>query len=242
MLELVSDSARFVHVAFGAVGLAAFWFPVVARKGGPLHMRAGRVFKWCAYVVLAAAAAALSVRVTSLALEGITPFNNPGPFGFIVFLGYLTVVTFVVVRHGVTVLQHKRDHATMRHPLNYALAWAAIAASSFIVGYALLLSPDTKILLIALSPIGFLAGRDILRFLAEEPASSRAWFYEHMSAMLGGGIAFHTAFLVFGSTRLFDLGLNGWVAVLPWIAPAAIGVPASIVWTNHYRRKFGEVA
>ena len=87
MLEFLSESARFIHIAFGAVGLGAFWFPVFARKGGPVHVQAGRAFKWCAYVVLAAAAAALTVRITSLALEGTTPFNRPGPFGFIIFLG-----------------------------------------------------------------------------------------------------------------------------------------------------------
>ena len=59
--------------------------------------------------------------------------------------------------------------------------------------------------------------------------------------MIGAGIAFHTAFAVFGSSRLFDIGLTGWIAVIPWVLPAAIGIPATILWTRHYRRKFGEL-
>ena len=47
---------------------------------------------------------------------------------------------------------------------------------------------------------------------------------------------------VFGSTRLFDIGLTGWIAIIPWIAPAAIGIPAIVIWTRHYRLKFRETA
>ncbi len=32
-----------IHVATGFVGLAAFWVPVLARKGSRTHVRAGRV-------------------------------------------------------------------------------------------------------------------------------------------------------------------------------------------------------
>ena len=71
--------------------------------------------------------------------------------------------------------------------------------------------------------------------------SPRAWLYEHLGSMLGAGIAFHTAFAVFGSAQLFDLGLSGWTAVVPWVAPAAIGIPAIFLWTRHYRRKFGDL-
>jgi hypothetical protein len=240
--QFLLDSARYLHISFGFAGLAAFWFPIFAKKGGRLHVTAGKVFKWCAYGVLGAAAIALSVRVTALTLDGTTPFTDPGPYGFLIFLGYLTIVTFVTLRHGITVLHSKRNHAAMRHPLNYVMAWTAIASSVAIVSYALLIKPDTMIILLALSPIGFLGGRGILQFLDKEPTTPRWWFYEHMGAMLGAGIAFHTAFFVFGSIRLFDVGLSGWVAALPWIAPTAIGVPASIIWANYYRRRFGEAA
>ena len=50
-------------------------------------------------------------------------------------------------------------------------------------------------------------------------------------------IAFHTAFAVFGASRLLDYSLNGPLAFLPWVLPAAIGLPAIHFWTRHYRRK-----
>ena len=42
--------------------------------------------------------------------------------------------------------------------------------------------------------------------------------------MIGGGIAFHTAFAVFGAQRLWDYELSGFLGVLPWILPALIGI------------------
>ena len=58
--------------------------------------------------------------------------------------------------------------------------------------------------------------------------------------MLGGGIAFHTAFAVFGGARLFDLGLEGGLAVIPWVLPALIGVPAIAIWVRHYKKEFAK--
>lgn len=241
MFELIGDGARFIHVIFGFAGLAAFWVPILAKKGAATHVRFGKIFVWSAYVVLAGAAIALANRFLSLALEGVGPSDNPGLYAFMIFLAYLTLVTFVTVRHGMVVLRHKRDPAAVRTTLNVMLAYAAIAASTGLVLYAIIASPPNIVVLLALSPIGFGVGTSNLRYMRNPPASPRAWMYEHLGAMLGAGIAFHTAFAVFGSAQLFDIGLSGGLAVVPWVAPAAIGIPASIVWTRYYRRKFGEL-
>ncbi|MCE2540754.1 MAG: DUF2306 domain-containing protein, partial [Acidobacteria bacterium] len=57
--------------------------------------------------------------------------------------------------------------------------------------------------------------------------------------MLGGGIAFHTAFIVFGAQRVWAYELAGPLAIVPWILPTVVGIPAIVVWTRYYRRKFG---
>lgn len=237
-MSLLGESARIIHIFFGAVGLAAFWIPVFAKKGAVNHVRFGKIFVVSAYVVLGAAGIALLARIADLVARKVGPSDQPLLFAFIVFLGYLTFVTFVVVRHGMSVLKHKRDPASLRTPLNVALAYGAILSSAGLIIYALLLSPPNMVLLFALSPIGISTGIGNLRYMQSTAPSRRAWMYEHLGAMLGSGIAFHTAFAVFGSTRLFDIGLTGWVAVIPWIAPTAIGIPAIVIWTRHYRHKF----
>ena len=45
---LLFDILILTHVLTGFVGLAAFWVPVFASKGGRTHVRAGRVFVYCA--------------------------------------------------------------------------------------------------------------------------------------------------------------------------------------------------
>ena len=240
MLELLGDGARLVHVAFGFTGLAAYWVPIFAKKGAVNHVRFGKVFVWSAYVVLTGAAVVLVTRFAGLLATGTGPNDEPALYAMLIFLAYLTFVSFVTVRQGMVVLRHKRDPAALRTPFNTSIAYAAMAASVGLIAYAVVLSPPNMILLLALSPIGIAMGTGNLAYMKRPPESPRAWMYEHLGAMLGAGIAFHTAFAVFGANQLFDLGLTGWAAIVPWVLPAAIGLPATFIWTRHYRRKFGE--
>ena len=80
----------------------------------------------------------------------------------------------------------------------------------------------------------------MLHYMRREPNNRMAWFYEHIGAILGAGIAFHTAFAVFGASRLFEFRLPGAWQVVPWILPALVGIPAIVLTTRHYRRKFNK--
>jgi hypothetical protein len=237
-MAAVSELLRWVHVLAGAVGLIAFWIPVFSRKGARNHVRFGKVFVRAAYVVLGAAALALVLRLIDLQARSLAPADAPQAYTMVVFLGYLTFVTFVIVRHGMAVLRHKGQPQALRTPSHVALAWGCVAASAAVVAYAWVVKPPSVILLYALSPIGIATGIGNLRYFRSAAPSPRAWWYEHLGAMLGAGVAFHTAFAVFGLTRLFDIGLEGWIAVVPWVMPTIIGAPAIALWTRHYRRKF----
>jgi len=240
MSELIEIN-RFIHITAGFTGLVAFWVPVFARKGGQWHRRFGRVFKYCAYIVLLAALAAVVLHLAAGLAAGEGPRQTPGSFAFLVFLGYLAVVTFIVLRHGLGVLEHK-DLTSLNTPLNRWLARTAMAASIVLIGYTLYFDPPIRIVLYALSPIGLLAGRGMIKAITGRREEGKAWMYEHMGAMFGVGIAFHTAFAVFGSQRLFDLGLSGLTAVIPWISPAIVGIVATEVWTRRLKRRHGDLA
>ena len=62
--SLLFDIVIGIHVATGFVGLAAFWVPIFARKGGRLHVRAGRVYAYSACVVTVSA-----VTVSTMSLQ-----------------------------------------------------------------------------------------------------------------------------------------------------------------------------
>jgi hypothetical protein len=241
-METLIEPLRWIHVAAGFTALAAYWIPIFTLKGGKNHRFYGKIFKYSAYIVLGAAALAIALHFVDLLSLGRGPRQDPNNFSFLVFLGYLTLVTFVILRHGTQVLLHKQGLADMNRPLNRVLAWMAIASSIGLIGYAIYFNPAVKIILFALSPIGLSTGSGILKAIKGKRSEKKAWFYEHMGAMLGCGIAFHTAFAVFGSAQLFDLRLEGWIAIIPWILPTAIGIPAIVVWTRNYQRKFGDLA
>lgn len=241
ILNLGLDALLLAHVAAGFVGLAAFWIPVFARKGGRLHVRAGRVYTSCAYIVTASAVAVSAGRMAAYLAQGVSPADRPEPWGFALFLGYLGVVTFAMVRHAVRVVETRKEPAALRTPFHEALAWASIAGSAAVVAFALAAWSDVSPTLLGLSPIGLFAGRGMLR-LMRSPGARMAWFYSHLGFMLGGGIAFHTAFAVFGVQQLWAWDAAGPLAVVPWILPTVVGIPAIVAWIRYYRRKFNPPA
>ncbi len=236
MIEAIHEITRALHIGAGFVGLAAFWLPLFAKKGGRVHKTAGNVFKYCAYIVLAAAVAGLAVYFAQAAAAGVA-WNDP-QLAFLIFLSYLTYVTYLSLHQGLQVLSAKRDLSSLNSPWNRLLAFGAIGLSVAIVAYAVSFRPSNQILLFALSPLGILGGLGVLTTIRGQRPESKAWFYEHMGNMIGCGIAFHTAFAVFGSQAIFNLSLPGWMQVIPWIAPTLIGVPAITIWTRYYQRKF----
>lgn len=241
-MDSVFNALVFIHVTAGFVGLAAFWVPIFTKKGAKNHKLFGKIFKYCAYVVLGAAILSVSYRTGDALLSGVSVADNADDFGFIFFLGYLAVVTLIGMRHGFGVLSQKQDLSQLNTPINVFFGWAAIGASAFIVAFALYYSPSNNILLFALSPLGIANGYGILKVTSGKRMEKKAWFYEHMGALMGTGIAFHTAFAVFGSVQLFNIGLEGFVAVIPWVLPALVGIPAVTIWTRYYQRKFGDLA
>jgi hypothetical protein len=229
----------------------AFWFPVFTPKGGRVHVRAGKVFLICAYVV---AGTALSIALLTLASPfGTHPEARPADTARVdaaltqlrfleAFLGYLAIVTFATVWHGVRVMRTRRERTPLRTPLHTAVGVIAILAGAGVLVLGLTFDQEARWILLALSPIGFLVGSGMLRYARGERKERMAHWYEHLGSMLGGGIAFHTAFAVFGIQRFVDYDLSGVVGLLPWILPSVVGAIAITIWTRHYRRKFGDLA
>jgi hypothetical protein len=79
-----------------------------------------------------------------------------------------------------------------------------------------------------------------LRYIFQPRPTPMAWFYKHMENMLGVGIGFHTAFLVFGAFRFLPFRLEGGWQLVPWLLPSLIGIPATHWWIHTYKRRFGE--
>ena len=238
-MEAIFDSIRLAHIVIGFTGLAAFWVPVLSRKGGEIHKKAGYVFEWSAYFITASAVFNALGRAIVAIVGGAPLAGNEQSFGFLLFLAYLGVVTFAAVRHGVLSIRRK-DLMALRSPFHMGIAVASIVGSVLVVAYALAVWSGISIVLLALSPIGVIQGREMIVQMTRPQSERMAWYYAHMGNMIGAGIAFHTAFAVFGSNRIFDYELPGAWQIVPWILPAAIGTPATRILESKYRRRFGE--
>ncbi len=238
------DILRAAHIGFGAVGLLIFWVPVFAKKGGRVHRGAGTVFKFCVYVVTVSAivsgAWALLHPLSWARVPGsVTPEEAANTArdvrGIGLFLGSLGLTTLLAVRSGILALRLRRDPRALAAPSLVVLGAACLVAGIGTIANGFV---TRQYLFSAVGLIPLLAGGSALALIRNPPSERMAWWYEHMGNMLGAGIAFYTAFLVFGSGRLLGVTLEPPLAFIPWLGPTLIGIPAISLWTRAYKRKF----
>jgi hypothetical protein len=247
--EWLHHVLRYAHVAIGGVGLAAFWVPVFAKKGGRTHLFFGRVFVWCVYGVAATAlASAAWALIDPVSFVGAPPQSQEVADRIarrirpvMAFLGYLAVLTLAGARLGVGLIRHRRQPERLRSVEIVGLECLSILAGAGLVVMGLLVGWPMVYVFVIFGAIGVWGGIEDLRFVLRPWPTRMAWWYKHMECMLGTGIAFHTAFAVFGGSRLFGLRIDGPFGFLPWVLPAAVGVPAIHVWIRYYQRKFGDL-
>jgi hypothetical protein len=212
-----------IHVAGGSAALASMLIPLLVRKGGAVHRRAGWVFVGGMTIV----------AVTALMLSAARFLLDPTPDGQAggVFLFYIAILTGAGVSAGMRVLRAKGRRGRHRHPWDLALPLVLVASAGGIAVYGV---ASGRTLFAAFSVIGIVTGGSQLAYWLRPPTHPMHWWFEHMGNMLGACIAATTAFLV---NNAGTLGMPS-SSLLIWLAPAAVGVPMTIIWTRYYRRRF----
>jgi hypothetical protein len=208
-----------LHLAAGVAALFLFWVPALTKKGSPVHRRAGRWY----------AAAMLTVLVTAVVLAG--QFLLQGRVVFGAFLLFLGVITGTSLWNGWRVLRLKRE------PARYAGRTQRFVGALNVVGGATVMAvgwAPAAPLLLDFGPVGFLIGGPMLLARGRAADDPRWWLREHLTGMIGSGIAAHVAFLVFGGRQLLGLQVGG-AGVLLWVVPLVAGTLAIIALNVHYR-------
>jgi hypothetical protein len=223
-----------LHVATGAVGLAAFWGPIVTRKGAARHRRWGKV---ACYGFLGAGSLAIAMALLSLyGPEARHPEITDralfdGLFGWMML--YLGTLTIGFADYGLAVIRHSRRREALRR-WRYQAVIAAVVISGawcdyygFEVGHRLMV-------LVAL--IGILAMLIEQRYIWQRADPPRATYVAgHFRALIGMGISAYTAFLSVGLIRLMPEHVFN-PAV--WAGPSAIGVGLILYFTIRGKRPF----
>ena len=208
----------FVHGALGVLALVTYWIAALARKGSGPHKLAGKVYV-LVMVGLLLPAIPLSARAFHVSPE------------FAWFLFYLLLITATALWKGWSAVRRKRDFASYTDRTFKSLAWSNIAAGFAVLGLGL---ATTQPIFIGFSLIGLLGGRGMLRLAKNGPGHPRWWMGEHLSAMLGCGVATHIAFLSIGLPRVLPSLAGPAMQTTAWLAPLAISALARIWLARKY--------
>lgn len=221
------------HVAIASIALLLFWVPAFARKGSPLHIRAGRVYAICMYAVTVSAFV-VSLMVITDPLGIRYPDGLPagadaarvaaGNRGGSLFLLMLSVLVFASVRHGMAALRERTRPGTLSRPQHRGLLVALAVLGVISIGLGLRFG---HLLLILFGGVGVLAAIGMFRETRKRGMSRRELVVVHLNGMIGSGIGAYTAFFAFGGRSFLGDLLPGQWQVIPWVLPTVIGVIAA---------------
>lgn len=209
----------YAHIAAGGAALICYWGAALARKGSPLHRRVGRSYL-IAMLGIIATALPMAIWLTALGKTTVGAF-----------LGYLVVITATACWLAWRAIRLKRDATGF-----YDRRYRQVGALNVLAGMAVLVLGIRagNGLLMGFCWVGIVLGIGMLRRAGKAPTARNWWLREHYGAMLGNGVATHVAFLSIGLREwISGLGI-GWLHYLPWFAPLALAVLASIYLDRRY--------
>ncbi len=242
-MNLIFQALLVIHIVAGAVSLVLFWIPVSVRKGGRVHVRIGQWYAQCMYIVagsalllcLLVASDPVGIKHASEALTAERAFEIAAQRrGTALFLFAIGMLVIANVRHGLLTLDENLNRARTRSishtALNVVLGLLAIVLA--FVGYR-----DSQILFYVFAGLCSLTAVTNLRYAWRPTIDRSDRIRSHLSAMIGAGIASHTAFFVFGANRFLNDLLVGHWQLVPWIAPGIVGGVIINVVSRRYVRK-----
>jgi hypothetical protein len=211
-----------LHAAVGVAALATFWTAGLTRKGSPVHKAAGKIYLITMTVILATAAV----------LTVLGTLRDPGPMD--AFLGYLIVITGTACWQSWRAIRDKRDFKRFTGPV-----YRVLEVLNPLAGIGILIVGLTieSVLLAGFSIVGISTGIGMYRLRRNGPTHALWWRWEHISAMLGNGVATHIAFLSIGLPKLMPMLAGPTLQMLAWFGPLTLATVLGI-WL---KRKYAPV-
>ena len=151
------------------------------------------------------------------------------------FFLLVALFSFYLAFTGYRVLYRKtaRQHAGNA---DWLAVTVMLAGSVTLIAYGIYLTLTSSFGTVAIvfGTIGiFLAAADARAFL-NQPTDKQAWWYTHMTRMLGAYIATVTAFSVVNFQFL--------PPVARWLWATVVGTLGIIIWTRYYKKKFNRTS
>ncbi len=161
------ERIRVLHIAAGFTALALFWLPMVARKGGRVHRRAGWVYVVAMGVVAATAVVVCGARIL---------FDGPEVRARSVFLLFISILAATAAASGVRALREKQRAASTRKIINLGLPTLLLVSSVAISLYGLHLG---ALVFTVFGAIGLVSSGSQLFYWLRPPQSRMHWWFAH---------------------------------------------------------------
>jgi hypothetical protein len=210
-----------IHITAGAMAFLLAPLVLSLAKGGKQHKRWGMVYLWSMGIVAATAV--------------------PMAFFFPVrFLALVAVFSFYFAFSAYRVLRLKE---LARGGSATSVDWIAgvvTFCSSALLAWLSWFRPASIEVLpmvgVVFGFIGMQGSAGQMWSFVRKPKEKMFWWYTHLGNMIGSYIAAWSAFSVVTLARVIG---NHWYV---WLWPTMIGVPAIVVTTAYYKRKFAPKA
>ena len=207
-----------VHIAAGVSSFVLAPVALATAKGGKQHRRWGMVYLWSMGVVAATALPmALYRPVLFLALVAIFSF-------YMAFAGYRVTRLKELARGGSAA------------PIDWIAGLICFSASACLIGLGAFRPARVQGLGIVAIVFGIIgmqaAGRQMWLFV-RKTREKMFWWYSHLGNMMASYIAAWTAFSVTTLSHVFHHA-----GMILWLWPTIVGVPAIVLTTAYYKRKF----
>lgn len=222
-----------LHIATGFIALVLFWVQAAGRKAGSRHRLIGQYYQRLMWTVVFSAVILCVIRITQGNIVGA------------LFLLFLALITAKPLWIGTKVLELRTNSQRATNLARYNQVALAFNLVIVVTGGAMLLyglkssGKSYAVLLMIFGGLGLSNLSDLivtLKTMRSEAAVD--WMKEHIVSMGTSGIAAHTAFLVFGASRLLPnvVTQSSW-SFIPWVAPAVVGTILIRRAVNKYQPK-----
>ena len=229
------------HIIVGTIAVFAFWLPVIARKGSPLHVKAGRIYSWTMYAVSATAivmsAAVLydpvGIRFPERGLEMQTAFAVAnGNRMFAMFLLMLGLLVLSALRHGLLALRVRRGEAGALRATSHRILLVTLGTMGVVV--SIIGFRNWELLLMIFGVLSVSGSIGMLREARRPQLTPREALIAHFDGLIGTGIGAYTALFAFGGREFLSTLLSGQWQVIPWVTPAIVGMLAGAWLKRQY--------
>ncbi|MGH8049677.1 MAG: hypothetical protein ACREPB_03350 [Arenimonas sp.] len=219
------SNTAILHAAVGTTALVTFWISGMSKKGSPVHKASGKVYLL----------AMVGILISAFPMAAFILLDDKPVIGS--FLLYLLIITATGVWNSWRAIRDKRDWKRYTGPIYKALMVLNLLSGLAIAGIGLFLADRMQIVITSFSLIGILGAYGMYKFQREAPTDPRWWMREHLTAMVGNGVATHIAFLQIGLPKIVPM-ISGPVMVnVAWIGPLVVAVIAGTYLTRKYSPK-----